>query len=358
MKKKVFIAPLNWGLGHATRDLPLIKELINKNFEVFVGANGRSLELLKREVPECRFIDFPDYPIKYPRTRFFVTRFMSVIFPQMLTAMFREGRALRDLQKKYKFDFIISDNRFRYLISHQLRYKLPFPINKMEWLPEYFNSVFFNRYDKIIVPDTGKENNFTGELAHRMRFIPEEKLIYSGILTDLSKPSIQKESDIDFLIIVSGPEPQRTKLELLIMQQIHALEGNVIAALGKPESNYKITKGNATIYSFLNRERIADCMSRAKFIIGRPGYTSVMEMVELGKKALFIPTPGQVEQVYLAQHYMAQGWCYCVQQSRLDLVKDVPKALSFSGFPSSVGGSKKNVQILIKNLFTAKNEGE
>jgi len=152
--------------------------------------------------------------------------------------------------------------------------------------------------------------------------------------------------------VIFRPLYFETKFETIILQQIHVLKGTVVAALGKPESTYKITKGNAIIYSFLDRKKIADHMTRAKFIIGRPGYTSVMEMVELGKKALFIPTPGQVEQVYLAKHYLEQGWCYCVNQSRLDLENDITKALAFDGFPDALRGSKTNVRKLINSLFT------
>ena len=144
MIKNIFIAPLNWGLGHATRTLPLIKNCILHGYNVFIAAHGRSLELLQKEVPMCRFVDFPEYPIRYPRSRFFVTRFMLITFPMMLMTMCKEKKALQHLHKKYKFDYIISDNRFlvyipgvkSYLISHQLRYKLPKPIRKLELLPE------------------------------------------------------------------------------------------------------------------------------------------------------------------------------------------------------------------------------
>jgi len=149
--KKIFIAPLNWGLGHATRNLPLIKAFLVRGDKVYIAAHDRARMLLESEVPQCEFINFPEYPIRYPQTRFFVTRFMFVVFPQMLIAMYKEKKRLKELHKKYHFDFIISDNRFclylkgvkSYLISHQLRYKLPQPVTKLEFLPEYFTYTFF-----------------------------------------------------------------------------------------------------------------------------------------------------------------------------------------------------------------------
>jgi UDP:flavonoid glycosyltransferase YjiC (YdhE family) len=159
--RKIFFAPLDWGLGHVTRILPLIRKFLQRGDQVYVATRGRALELLKKEAGSCVFLEFPQYPIRYPRGKFFVTRFMFVTYPQMLLAMYREKQSLRQLQKQYEFDIIISDNRFcinlpgvsSYLISHQLRYKLPWLISKFEMIPEYFNYLFFKKYDRIIIPD-------------------------------------------------------------------------------------------------------------------------------------------------------------------------------------------------------------
>ncbi len=355
--KKIFIAPLNWGLGHATRVLPLIRRFLQRGDQVFVAAHGRALQLLRDEVPECIFLDFPEYPIRYPRTRFFVTRFMLITFPRMLFAMWKEKRALTLLQEKYRFDYIISDNRFclyqhgvkSYLISHQLRYILPFPIGKLEWLPEWFNYSFFKKYDAILIPDEkGPERALTGALSHDMRYLNADKLNYSGIFADMPDSEQTINVDIDYFIIVSGPEPQRSKLEKLIFEQAGRLPGKIVVALGKPERRYKIRQGHVTFYSYMNRAQMQQFMKRARFIIGRPGYTSVMEMVALGKKGLFIPTPGQIEQEYLAGYYLKKGWCYCVRQHRLDLKNDVPKAEKFAGFPTGFSDTDKNVNELLR----------
>lgn len=131
--KRIFISLLDWGLGHATRLLPLIKYLRHKNHTVYIGASGRAREVLRQEVPDCIFLDFPRYPVRYSRSRFFVTRFMLTTFPAMLITMIRENRRLQKLHDEFHFDLIISDNRFSarhqnvisVLISHQLRYKWP-----------------------------------------------------------------------------------------------------------------------------------------------------------------------------------------------------------------------------------------
>ena len=358
-KKKAFIAPLNWGLGHATRLLPLIKYLQAKNYSIYIGAAGRSKEVLQKELHDCNFVDFPKYPIKYPRSRYFVTRFMLIIFPQMLIAMNREKRRLRKLHALYKFDLIISDNRFSaalksvksILVSHQLRYKLPWPIQKMEWLPEFFNYSHFKKYDKIVIPDIATGNTLTGQLSHQMRYIPAEKLYYSGILTDLEYGENSSGDRIDYFVIISGPEPQRTKFEKLIFNQLQKLDGRVVVTLGKPERNYKIRMGDAQVYTYLSRQKIADYMNRANFIISRPGYTTVMEMIDLGKRGLFIPTPGQIEQEYLAKHFSEMNWCYSSSQYGLDLTEDIRIARTYSGFPDNLSRTRENLDKLYHDVI-------
>jgi uncharacterized protein (TIGR00661 family) len=360
-KKKAFIAPLNWGLGHATRILPIIKRLQLKDYIVYIGATGRSKEVLQKEVNDCIFVSFPEYPIKYPRTRFFVTRFMLIIFPQMLLAMMRERRRLKDLQVQYGFDLVISDNRFSLtlkgvkclLVSHQLRYKLPWPIQKMEWLSEYFNYYHFRKYDKIIIPDTKNGFTLTGELSHQMKYLPEDKLYYSGILTELFDTTAQEKGKVDYFVIISGPEPQRSKLEKLIFNQINRIDGRIVVTLGKPEKNYKIRMGNALIYSFLDRREVSKFIAKADFIISRPGYTTVMEMIESGKRGMFIPTPGQIEQEYLSKHFMENKWCLSVAQYRLDLAGSLVLAKSYDGFPDNFSRTKENLDKLFHEVIDA-----
>ena len=358
-RRKVFISPLNWGLGHATRLLPLIKYLLDKNYVVYIGASGRSREVLQQEVKECIFVDFPGYPIKYPQTRFFVTRFMLINFPQMLKAMKNEQNKLRILHEQHGFDLIISDNRFSLalqgvkslLISHQLRYKLPWPIQRMEWLPEYFNYIHFNKYHKIIVPDIDDRKSLSGELSHKMKYLPVNKLYYMGIFTELEDDVKEEPEIIDNLILISGPEPQRTKFEKIILDQVNKLEGRVVVALGIPEKNYKIRIGNAEVYTYLNRNKISSYMRRAKLIISRPGYTTVMEMTATGKRGLFIPTPGQIEQMYLAKYYMENKWCYSTSQFDLNLRTAVKEAKTYSGFPVNFSKTKENLDKLFNDVI-------
>jgi hypothetical protein len=279
----------------------------------------------------------------------------------MLLAMWKEKQALLKLQQQHQFDIIISDNRFcinlpgvkSFLISHQLRYKLPWLISKFEIIPEYFNYLFFNRYDRIIIPDyDGRRQAFlTGELSHQLRFLNDSKLFYAGILCDLPPPSDFNPGKIDFLILVSGPEPQRTIFEKIVFKQVDRLEGRTLVALGKPEKKYRIQKGNATFYSYLNRQQLADSMRLANFIICRSGYTTVMEMVELKKRGVFVPTPGQIEQEFLARYYMQKGWCFYMPQNKFNLKVAVTKGKEYPGFPGDLSTNEQNLDRLFRTLF-------
>jgi len=277
----------------------------------------------------------------------------------MLLAMKNEKKKLRILHKKYRFDLIISDNRFSLalsgvrslLISHQLRYKLPWPIQKMEWLPEYFNFSYFRKYDRIIVPDIDENKTLTGDLSHNMRYLPDKKLYYLGIMTTVERNIEENGKSIDYFVIISGPEPQRTKFQNIIFNQVRNLKGRVVIALGKPEKNYKIRMGKAEIYTYLNRNKMANYLSRAKFIISRPGYTTVMEMIESGKRGLFIPTPGQIEQVYLAKYFMENNWCHSASQNKLDLTSAIEIAKSYSGFPQNFSRTSENLDKLFDEVI-------
>jgi hypothetical protein len=394
LKKTVFISLLDWGLGHATRLLPLIKYLEHKNYIIYIGASGRAREVLRQEVSNCIFLDFPRYPVRYSRSRFFVTRFMLTTFPAMLLTMYREKKRLRILHENYNFDLIISDNRFSarivdipsLLVSHQLRYKLPWPLKKMEWLPEYFNARLFNKFNHIIVPDIKGQNSYTGDLSHNMRYLDQKKLYYAGIISGLrdqktsemaiqlndsenrrSLTEAQQRSNrltelavkqpvpqLEYLVIISGPEPQRTQFEKIIRDQIKELSGTAAIAMGLPEKNYKISIGNKIFYTYLSRSEMSKFMAAAEFIIGRPGYTSVMEMIELGKRGLFIPTPGQVEQEYLARYYQSRNWCHFIAQHKLNLTKDIAIAKEYPGFPRSEKNVNQNIEKIYNDLLIGK----
>lgn len=359
MGKKILVAPLSWGLGHATRDLPIVRRFLADGHEVTILSSGRSLALLKEEVPQCRFLELEDYPTPYTRSRWFVLKFGAFI-PRMLRAIHRERVAARAVIEREKSDLVLSDNRFgvrhprvpSFFLSHQLRFAAPWFLWPFQLTGEFFNRVHHRKFLRVIVPDVADpERNLSGTLAHKLNWPKRDRYFYAGILSSTQKMDVPE--DVDLLVSISGPEPQRTEFEKVVLGQLDTLKdmGRVVVALGKPEvREVRHPAANVEVHGFLNRARQQEMMNRARMIVSRSGYTTVMEIAELGKKALFIPTPGQTEQVYLSAYYEKTGLFHSVTQYRLDLRADLDRARQYPG----LGGDQSttaNVDRLFREVF-------
>jgi UDP:flavonoid glycosyltransferase YjiC (YdhE family) len=357
---KVFLSPLNWGLGHSTRDIPIIEELQRHGHEVTIGTSGNALTLLKRECPECNFILFKDYPAPYSASRFFLPKFVASI-PILLRALVRERKKLTQILSENKYDLIISDNRMgvyskkipSYFITHQLRFSLPDYLFPFEMLTIPVNGFFHTKYNGVIVPDIDPDGgipNLSGKLCRTNLEATRKKAYFAGILTSTKK--MKMDEDLDYLIIVSGPEPQRTKLEEIVLKQVTKLPGEKVVLLGSPQKDlHRRLDEHTTVHSYLSTEEKVELMNRARFLITRSGYTTMMEMVELDKKhGLFTPTPGQTEQEYLSRYYAKQGWFLSRSQYKLKLPEDAEKAMKYNGFPEMTK-TQENVQRLYRDLF-------
>ena len=330
---KILFGVFDWGLGHATRDIPLITELLKKN-EVHIVATGGALQILKNRFDDrCRYYDVPSLYPPYTKTRFFQLKF-AMSCPRMLKNLHNARKAVEQILRQ-GFDKVISDCRYdvydnpdnSYLINHQLRFKTPFGGERIfeKWLASRMD-----RYKYIIVPDFS-EPNLSGRLSHGLRYFDPAKIKYIGILSHLKKTDVKE--DIDYFISLSGPEPQRTLLEQKVISQRSRLKGKIVIAGGNPHSSSTDSGRDFEFYSFLNTQRQQEIMNRAKFVVSRPGYTTVMELAELGKKnALFMPTPGQTEQEYLGDYYESRKYFHHVSQYQLELQRDIENCVGFTGF--------------------------
>lgn len=330
---KILFGIFDWGLGHATRDIPLITELL-KNSEVHIISTGRALKLVKGYFGEkCTYYDVPSVYSPYTRTPFFKTKCVFAS-PRILMSLRRARQESKKIIDQ-GFDKVISDCRYdvydspdnSYLINHQLRFSVPFGTERAveKWL-----DLRMDKYKCVIVPDF-EQNSLSGRLSHDLRYISKDRIHYIGILSHIRRKEVPE--DIDYLISLSGPEPQVSILYKKIMSQSNQLDGKVVIAGGNPDDARKFNHGNFLFYSFLNAQQQQEMMNRAKFIIGRPGYTMVMELAELNKKrALFLPTPGQSEQEYLADYFEKQQYFHHVSQYWLNLKEAIDRSKGFKGF--------------------------
>lgn len=353
MSKKILISPFDWGLGHATRDIPIINELLSRGYEVEIANHGRPKVFLQKEFPGLKHITLPAYPIPYTVEKYF-SAVMLLNLPYLINHLSKERNNAKRLIEKRKYNLVISDNRFEMchpeipslLITHQVMFKFPEQFKSFEILGEIFNANYQKGFSKIIIPDFEHES-IAGELSRKNFLTNDKKVYYAGPFCNIEKKDVKE--DIDYFISISGPEPQRTNFERIILNQVGSLKGKVVISLGKAEQQ-KVTKlDNVKIYSSMDRNTQIEYLNRAKTIISRPGYTTVMEVLELGKKALFIPTPGQTEQEYLGRLYKEKGWFYSVKQTGLNLVEDLEKAETYTGFPFK-NNSKENVKKLVDDI--------
>ena len=247
----------------------------------------------------------------------------------MILGWWYERRKLKDLIKEFDPDLVMTEMRLGFwskkvpsvLITNQLRFELPKGLKWGEILGEWFNFLIFRHYDLVFVPDVQGTPNLLGNLAHKGRIAKHKKIRFVGSLTSIDHTDKAPEQDIDLFISVSGPEPQRTKLEELVLPQLEDLKGRVVVALGVPGEKHikEIDNGRISIYSHLDRKSISDIMKRAKYVVSRSGFSTVNELFVLKKKALMVPTPGQTEQEYIAGYLHRQGLFGLCKQEDLDL---------------------------------------
>lgn len=337
----VLLSTLNWGLGHASRDIPIIRELLNHRQDVTVAACGNALSMLKREFPGCTFIEFPDYPVPNNSGRLFFPAFTAHV-PALIRGLADERKNLQHILSKDHYDLIISDSRPGVYsdvvpsihITHQVHQSFPLIVWPIELIGLYVNARSFRRYSSLVIADNkSRDVALAGKLSRTFFPSTKKQSYYSGILASVRYEPPRKL--IDFLIIISGMEPQRTALEKIILPQVKDLPGKKVVLLGRPTADQVVRPDDDTeIWSYVSNEEKIRLMCGARFIICRSGYTSMMDFAELQiRKGLLIPTPGQWEQEYLSSYYQRRGWFMSKSQYRLNLRQDVERAEGFSGFP-------------------------
>jgi len=336
-QKRVLVCPLNWGLGHATRCIPIINLLIQNNAKVIIAAEGRSLELLKKEFPELEYIVFKGYDITYSKSLFLALKMIFSI-PKILNGIKREHRELDKLITDYNIDIVLSDNRYgcwnkkitSVFITHQLMIKSPIG----EKVLHKIVLSYIKRYTFCWIPDWQGKDNLSGDLAHLYPIPSNASFI--GALTRFNQFTTTEEKKYDVMAIISGPEPQRSIFERIVSEQIYKSNLNALLVFGLPEGNIKHeTKAKVKMVSHLNSKEMEEAIRSSDLIISRSGYSTILDLAALGKKAIFIPTPGQTEQEYLAYQLKEKGIAFFQKQKTFHLMDAIEKSKSYSGFTKS-----------------------
>ena len=310
MSKRILIAPLNWGLGHATRCMPIIDALIIHGFKPIIASDGIALWLLKKEYPKLEFIELPSYNIKYSKKGNFLKLKLLKDAPKILKAIKAEHKIIQDLVINNKIDGIISDNRLgiysKMIPSVYITHQLNVLSGNTTWLSTKTHQKGIKKFDECWIPDHEGDNNLSGELGHSKK--PLETTKYIGTISRFSKTNLPKKYDL--MVLLSGPVPQRTLLEGKLLLELKDYNGKVIFIKGIVESKQQITtQNNFTIYNYMTSLELEKAINESNIIVSRSGYTTIMDLAKLEKKVFFIPTPGQFEQEYLARYLEKKKCC-------------------------------------------------
>jgi uncharacterized protein (TIGR00661 family) len=335
--KRVLVAPLDWGLGHATRCIPIIRLLRELGCEVILAGSGSSLTLLRTEFPELKAEELPGYQPTYPASGSMMMK-LAVQVPKFISAVLKENSATEKLVSMHSIDLVISDNRYgcysrkvpSIFITHQLNLLAPFGWGWLAALANYVTHIFIKRFSECWVPDL-PGSVLSGKLSQtgnpRVKFVGP-----------LSRMQVYPQTNkYDLLVVISGPEPQRTLFENMAKKEIIKSGKKTLIVRGVMGSEHQRIADGVEVVDYLNSEKLSQAMAESKMVLSRSGYSTIMDLAKLGKRAIFVPTPGQTEQEYLAHRFRQQQVAYFMEQKSFSLTEAWKEAENYTGFQNYFG---------------------
>lgn len=350
--KRVLVAPLDWGLGHATRCIPIIRLLLDAGCTVILGGSGISLALLKAEFPELAWVELPAYDPQYPGKGSMVWS-MARQLPHFIATIRGEHRTLEGLVRDHAIDLVIADNRYgcwsasvpSIFITHQSNILMP---QRFGWLAPWVrmaNLRSIRRFTRCWIPDVPGSDSLAGNLISFGDSRHGLAVEYIGAVSRFRRSAGTVPQRYDVVAVCSGPEPQRSALEALLLRELEASDYTFALIRGVVKGKQTIqfvANGRGEVINFLPARALQECLEQAGTVIARSGYSTVMDMAALEKKVIFIPTPGQTEQEYLATRLKAQGIAFFMQQRNFVLTSAFSASNHYTGF----AGSRMNDALL------------
>lgn len=354
--QKVLIAPLDWGLGHATRCIPIIEALLSEELTVIIAAEGSVAALLSEAFPALKIIPLKGYRVEYASKSYTLFFKLLAQLPKIYSTIRYENEWIKKIVRTEKIDLIIADNRFgcyhstvpSVFITHQLTIKAP--VLWVEKLLQKLNYQYINRFTTCWIPDLEAFPGLAAKLSHPDR-LPSIPVHYINLLSRFVPQKAQ--AAFAFGIILSGPEPQRSILENKIVLDFQKIKQPVFLVRGKPASKETLhIPSSVTVFNHLDTIELQALIANTDYIICRGGYTSLMELFSLRKKLIIVPTPAQTEQQYLAQQLMIQNRALAIPQHEFNTTKAMELAASFPyQFIDAPSFSKKDIIPLLQSLI-------
>ncbi len=338
LPKTVLMCPLDWGLGHASRDVELISNYIQQGYNVIIAADKAPLQFLRQHYPNLPYVVFKGVSIRYSRLLPFKLK-MLLSLPKILYGIHKEHRQLKKIIEKYDIDIVVSDNRYglwnknvhSIFITHQLWVRVS-KVALIEKFANYINHRFIKQYSRCLVPDYERVSSVAGLLSHPIN--KPTNVQYIGLLSRF-KDTVEYEKEAekkyftsenyDILAILSGPEPQRSIFEKIIIREVADTNYKTLIVQGKPEKIQQNSRNNITFVNHVDSCNLCKLIQNIDIIICRSGYSSIMDLQVLNKKAIIIPTPGQSEQEYLSKYLSEKNLFVTCKQNQFKLQKMIIK---------------------------------
>ena len=346
---KVLVAPLDWGLGHATRCVPVVRELLRAGAEVELAVVKANASFFREVFPDLRQRLAPSYNIVYPKHGYNMAFWLLKNSLHLNAVMRYEHHFAEEMVARHGYDVLFSDNRFAFYsknaysiyMTHQRRIAFPQAFTAFEGIGTMWHSNVMRKFDEVWVPDMEFFPGYAGSLSHSGATPGDKPMRYVGTLSRFSEVSGNAEtaanpSDVAALenvaldsaaknapkykvvAVVSGVEPARTQFEQQLREALAEIPGRHMMILGKPSVEYKTWRdGNIEFHTHLATNAFSSAVRSAGFVVSRGGYSTVMDMAELGAKCIFVPTPGQFEQIVLAHDLSKAGYAVEIPADKL-----------------------------------------
>lgn len=330
-RKKVLVAPLDWGLGHATRCIPIIRELLAREVDVVIASSAGALKLLQQEFPQLPGVEIVSYKARYSSKWPFMIHLLFQL-PWFLRAIAREHQQINTIVSERGIDLIISDNRYGgwsaqvpcVFITHQINIILPWYASPAKPIVDFFNHRQIKKFTHCWVPDWPD-----GRLSKRLIRPTSLTIQFIGPLSRMKRPDAKTQKTLDVLALISGPEPRRTEFELLLRQQLSTSGLRYLIVQGKPGET---SDRQENLVSHLDSLALAKAIESAHIVIARSGYSTIMDLIALQATAILVPTPGQTEQEFLAEDLSQQGIAFFQHQAEFDLKVALNSSKRYPGF--------------------------
>jgi len=350
MKGRVLLCALDWGLGHATRSLALLGELERCGFSVVIASSGAALTLMRLELPGNRFYELPGYGISYSNSFSFEWG-MLMQSRKVLDAVSHEHAVTLEILRKEKIDIIISDNRYgcfdssvhSIFLSHQLHIMLSSAWRLLSPVVNALHMRMVSKFHEVWVPDF-PDHVLSGELSRSSL----QNLTFIGSLSTMTRLQEAPEKELDFIAVISGPEPERARFSDMLFRQLNDSGKRFLLVEGKPGTE----AGSGRRANFVGRKDLSILIQKSSFVISRSGYSTIMDMAALGGKAIFVPTPGQTEQEYLARRMDELGIASWQTQDNFDLAQAIEDTDPRKGFDLMIDRKNTLLAKAISNLAT------